>query len=167
MCFTVQLSRFLSFLRQPYQITIIRKACQELFSFFLKLFFSSCFRLFLSFSTASLDYHILLGLSRTFLKFFQLLLLSSLYIKKVNNCSSQQLVYFIISFCLCQQVFSFFSIFYLSLQSPAIHHFCYSMNYLACLVLMKSVLFIKSSGSTVFSKYPQHYFCISFFLHIL
>ena len=42
MCFTVQLSRFLSFLRQPYQITIIRKACQELFSFFetffLKLF---------------------------------------------------------------------------------------------------------------------------------
>ena len=70
---------------------------------------------------ASLDYHILLGLSRTFFKFFQLLLLSSLYIKKVNNCSSQQLVYFIISFCLCQQVFSFFFIFYLSLQSPAIH----------------------------------------------
>ena len=137
------------------------------FFYFFETFFSSCFRLFLSFSTASLDYHILLGLSRTFLKFLQLLLLSSLYIKKVNNCSSQQLVYFIISFCLCQQVFSFFFIFYLSLQSPAIHHFCYSMNHLSFLILMKSVLFIKSSGSTVFSKYPQHYFCISFFLHIL
>ena len=137
------------------------------FFIFLKLFSQAVSACFCLFSTASLDYHILLGLSRTFFKFFQLLLLSSLYIKKVNNCSSQQLVYFIISFCLCQQVFSFFFIFYLSLHSPAIHHFCYSMNYPACLVLMKSVLFIKSSGSTVFSKYPQHYFCISFFLHIL
>ena len=42
------------------------------FFVFLKLFFSSCFRLFLSFSTANLDYHILLGLSRTFFQSFSI-----------------------------------------------------------------------------------------------
>ena len=71
MCFTVQLSRFLSFLRQPYQITTLRKACQELFFIFLKLFFWAVSRSFLSFSTASLDYHIWADLSSTFFFVFR------------------------------------------------------------------------------------------------
>ena len=69
MCFTVQLSRFLSFWQLWYFI-ISFSACQELFSFFWN-FFLSCFRSFLSFVTANLDYHILLGLSRTFFKLFK------------------------------------------------------------------------------------------------
>ena len=75
---------------------------------FLKLFFSSCFRLFLSFSTASLDYHILLGLSRTFFEVFQFL--QKLLWKECFPLSFRQLVYFIISFLSCQQLFSFFNL---------------------------------------------------------
>ena len=69
MCFTVQLSRFLSFWQLWYFI-ISFSACQELFLFFWN-FFLSCFRSFLSLVTASLDYHILFGLSRTFFKLFK------------------------------------------------------------------------------------------------
>ena len=108
MCFTVQLSRFLSFLRQPYQITIIRKACQELFYFF-ETFFSSCFRLFLSFSTASLDYHILLGLSRTFLKFFNFF--KNFFEKNVFLCHFDSLFTLSYLFFLVNNFFHFLKIY--------------------------------------------------------